>query len=97
MNSRQITTTAILLSAGLLAIAEINAIADRKDDDTISEQLNDVGRSQPLVTIAVGACAVHFAGGIPRLQVIASRHPLLALSIGALVGAAWPLKGFNRK
>lgn len=96
MNARRITITALLTSAALLAAAEAISLADPREGDTISEQIADLGRAQPLAIIAVGAVAVHFAGGVPALQRAASRRPLLALSIGALVGAAWPLKGFKR-
>ena len=93
MTGRQITCIALLASGALLAIAEGNALSNVEADDTISERIYELGRSQPLATIAVGACAVHFAGGVPALQRLCSRRPLLALGIGAIVGAAWPLKG----
>ena len=95
MTGRQITCIALLASGALLAIAEVNALANSEGGDTISERINELGNSQPLTTVAVGACAVHFAGGSPKLQKLCSRRPMIALGIGALVGAAWPLKGLR--
>ena len=95
MTGRQITCLALLASGVLLAIAEVNALANSEGGDTISERINELGNSQPLTTVAVGACAVHFAGGSPALQRLCSRRPMIALGIGALVGAAWPLKGLK--
>lgn len=95
MTGRQITCIALLASGALLAIAEVNALSNREGGDTISERINEMGRSQPLATIAVGACAVHFAGGVPPLQRLLSRRPLVALGLGGLIGAGWPLKGME--
>ena len=97
MTARRITIVALLTSAAVLGIAEINALANNSDGDTISEQIADIGKSQPIAMIAVGAVAVHFAGGIPKLQQVASKNPLVALGIGAIAGAAWPLKGIKNE
>lgn len=94
--TRQITAAALGISAVVLAVAEVQALRDAQPNDTISEIIADAGAAQPLAMIAVGACAVHFAGGVPALQRTAARHPLLALGLGALVGAAWPLKGLSK-
>ena len=95
MNFTQRLTLGVMATAGAaLLYAEARALEDDRPGDTISEIIHDTALSQPIVMIAVGACAVHFAGGSPALQRAASRRPLLALGLGALVGAAWPLKGF---
>ena len=73
--TQKITVAALSLSGVVLGYAEVRALLDGRTDDTISEIIHDTALSQPIVGIAVGACAVHFAGGVPVLERAASRRP----------------------
>jgi hypothetical protein len=96
VTARRATLLGLTITGAILAVVEVRALADVQEDDTISEIIADVTRVQPLATIAVGACAAHFAGGSPRLQNWMGKHPLAALGLGLGVGLAWPLRGLKR-
>lgn len=95
MTARRLTLLGLTITGAILAVVEVRALADIEPDDTISEIIADVTRVQPLATVAVGACAAHFAGGSPRLQAWMGRHPMTALGLGLIVGLAWPLRGLK--
>lgn len=95
MTAKQ-TTNLVVASAtvGLLAY-EFWTLANRESGDTISESIHNAARAQPLTLIAASALVVHCAGGSPRLQRAASRHPLISVGAGAFVGLLWSLKGMK--
>lgn len=95
MKARRLTLLGLTITGAILAVVEVRALADIEPDDTISEIIADVTRVQPLATVAVGACAAHFAGGSPRLQSWMGRNPMAALGLGLIVGLAWPLRGLK--
>ncbi len=96
MNQAAKTTAAFVGGAlVVLLIREAVTLTNRHDGDTISEVVNNTAVAQPVAGVAVGALAVHFAGGVPRFQRFLSRVPLAALALGGLVGAGWPLKGLR--
>jgi hypothetical protein len=90
------TTNLVVASAtvGLLAY-ELWTLANRESGDTISESIHSAARSQPLTLIAASALVVHCAGGSPKLQRAAARHPLISVGAGGLVGLLWSLKGMK--
>ena len=96
MNARQWTAIGMGVSAAILGVVELKALANKRPGDTISEIVGDAAKAQPLTLVAAGATVAHFANGIPAAHRLCVRHPLLPLGMGLVVGAlCWPLRGIK--
>jgi hypothetical protein len=88
---KKITLKALGISALILAFAEINAIINNEEGDTISARLHDVVIDYPVVAGLLVAPVVHFCTPTTDSNKVSPwwQGTSIAILGGALLGLSW--------